>query len=50
MQHTIHAVLKADCTVRMAQVKDSIVTDLAKENGHKAFCHLKGWYQVAMET
>jgi hypothetical protein len=50
MQRKIHAALKADCTARMAQVGDSILSDLAKGNIHKAFFHLKGWYRAAMET
>ncbi len=50
MQRAIHVALKVDRTACMAQVGKYIVTDLAKGNVHKAFHHLKGWYQAAMET
>jgi hypothetical protein len=50
MQCTIYTLLKVDRTARMVQVGESIVANLAKSKVHKAFCHLKGWYQVATET
>jgi hypothetical protein len=50
MQRAIHAVLKMDRMVQMAQVTESIITELTKGNMHKAFCHLKGLYWAATET
>ena len=46
---TIHSALRADRVVRTAQVCESITHELAGGNVHKAFHHLKGWYQSATE-
>jgi hypothetical protein len=50
MRRAMYASLKVDRTAPMAQVGKSTVANLAKGNVHKAFCHLKGWYQAATET
>jgi hypothetical protein len=50
MQCAIDALLKVDRTAHMVQVGKSINANLTKGNVHEAFCHLKGWYWLAMET
>jgi hypothetical protein len=50
MQRAIHAALKKDRAVRMAQVGESINANLAEGNVHEAFRHLKGWYREASDT
>ncbi len=50
MQCVINSALKVDQAVQTAQVGNSIVAELPKENVQEAFHHLKRWCQTATET
>ena len=50
LHRQIRAALHKDRRDRTTNVGESIVTKLAGGNIQEAFRHLKGWYQMAMET